>query len=362
MSSKTHWSDAAIRYPKRLDDLRRLLEAVDWVELRSEFDDSLSPRLAIVGPVNVGKSTLFNTIAGAKRSEVSVVPGTTTIAVEELIGPLQLVDTPGTGEPGDDARWPAARQHIAAATAVLLLLDGAAGLHQQDVDLWHAICRLESPTLVAMNKIDLLEPRDVAAAVEYAEDQLRTEVIPISAERGNNVAARLVPAILDLDPTVAVFLGRALPEFRRTASERVVRHAAGLAAAAGAEPIPLVDIPIVLAVQIRMVLRIAAIYGESFDAGRARELIGAVMGGLLIRTLARQAARLVPFVGWAAAGGVAAAGTWGLGRTMIEYFASDKTLGKNQLRDLYRRMLREPRPPDLAAEVDEELPEPRVQL
>ncbi|MAG35902.1 MAG: hypothetical protein CL878_06630 [Dehalococcoidia bacterium] len=355
MSATTVRPAMPIQYPKRLDDLRRLLEAVDWEELRAEFDDTSRPRLAIAGPVNAGKSTLFNAIAGAERSEVSAVPGTTTEAVEELVGPLQLVDTPGAGEPGDDERWTAAWQHVVAASAVLLVLDAAAGLRQGDVALWRAIAGLDSPAVIALNKVDLLRADDLSAAVAYARRQLGTEVIPISAERGTNVAALLLPAILDLEPAVAVTLGRALPSFRRTAAARVVRHAARLAAAAGAEPIPLVDIPLVLATQIRMVLRIAAIYGEAFDAGRARELIGAVMGGLLVRTLARQAARLVPVVGWAAAGGVAAAGTWALGRTMIEYFASDRKLGKSQLRDLYRRMLREQPPSELAAEPDPEV-------
>ena len=102
-----------------------------------------------------------------------------------------------------------------------------------------------------------------------------------------------------------------------------------------------------LAAQIRMVLRVAAIYGETLDAERAKEIIGAVMGGMLVRTAARQVARLVPVVGWAAAGGVAAAGTYALGRATIEYFASGKTLGQRQLRDLYDRMLRQPPPSDL---------------
>ena len=258
-----------------------------------------------------------------------------------MVGPLRLVDTPGAGEPGDDERWGAAWQQVVAASGVVLVLDAAAGLRQADVALWQAIAALDSPVLVALNKIDLLRAADLTAAVSYVEQQLGTRIIPISAERGTNVAELLMPALLVLEPTVTVALGRALPGFRRTAAERIVREAAGLAAAAGAEPVPFVDIPLVLAAQIRMVLRVAAIYGETLDAERAKEIIGAVMGGMLVRTAARQVARLVPVVGWVAAGGVAAAGTYALGRATIEYFASGKTLGQHQLRDLYRKMLRE---------------------
>ena len=347
MTTTTARPATAAKYPKRLDDLRRLLDAVGWEELKEEFEGRSPPRLAIVGPVNSGKSTLFNTIAGAEHSEVSAVPGTTTTAIEQPVGPLQLVDTPGAGEPGDDERWGAAWQQVVAASVVVLVLDAAAGLRQADVALWQAIAVLDSPALVTLNKIDLLRAADLTAAVSYVEQQLGTRIIPISAERGTNVAALLMPALLVLEPTVTVALGRALPGFRRTAAERIVREAAGLAAAAGAEPVPFVDIPLVLAAQIRMVLRVAAIYGETLDAERAKEIIGAVMGGMLVRTAARQVARLVPVVGWVAAGGVAAAGTYALGRATIEYFASGKTLGQRQLRDLYRRALRKPPPSDL---------------
>lgn len=347
MSATTARPATAAKYPKRLDDVRRLLDAVGWEELKEEFEGRAPPRLAIVGPVNSGKSTLFNAITGAEHSAVSAVPGTTTTAIEQPVGPLQLVDTPGAGEPGDDDRWTAAWQQVLTANAVLLVLDAAAGVRQADVNLWQQIAERESPAVIALNKIDLLRGDDLAAAIAVAEVHLGTKVIPISAERGTNVADRLMPALLDLDLPLAIALGKALPSFRRTAAERIVREAAGLAAAAGAEPVPFVDIPLVLAAQIRMVLRVAAIYGETLDAERAKEIIGAVMGGMLVRTAARQVARLVPVVGWAAAGGVAAAGTYALGRATIEYFASGKTLGQRQLRDLYRRALQMPPPADL---------------
>ena len=347
MTTTTTRPATAAKYPKRLDDLRRLLDAVGWEELQEEFEGRSPPRLAIVGPVNSGKSTLFNAIAGAEHSEVSAVPGTTTTAIEQPVGPLRLVDTPGAGEPGDDKRWTTAWRQVLAANAVLLVLDAAAGVRQADVTLWQQIAARESPAVIALNKIDLLRGDDLTAAIAVAEVHLGTKVIPISAERGTNVADRLMPAILDLDLPLTIALGKALPGFRRTAAERIVREAAGLAAAAGAEPVPFVDIPLVLAAQIRMVLRVAAIYGETLDAERAKEIIGAVMGGMLVRTAARQVARLVPVVGWAAAGGVAAAGTYALGRATIEYFASGKTLGQRQLRDLYRRALQMPPPTDL---------------
>ena len=107
--------------------------------------------------------------------------------------------------------------------------------------------------------------------------------------------------------------------------------------AAGLEPIPLVDIPILLGNQIRMVLRVAAIYGEPLSARHFRELVPTVIGGLLFRYLAEEAAKIVPFGGDLVAGAIAAAGTWSLGMVAIEYFESGKKLSGDQLRDMFDR-------------------------
>lgn len=62
--------------------------------------------VAIVGPPNVGKSTLFNALLESERALVSPEPGTTRDPVRELTAidgiPLWLVDTAGLGEPHDE--------------------------------------------------------------------------------------------------------------------------------------------------------------------------------------------------------------------------------------------------------------------
>jgi uncharacterized protein (DUF697 family) len=113
-----------------------------------------------------------------------------------------------------------------------------------------------------------------------------------------------------------------------------------LNSAVGAEPIPLIDIPVLLTTQVRMVLRIAAIYGEPFTARHARELISTVVGGLAFRYLAQQGAKLVPTAGWAVAAGVAALGTFAMGQVAIAYFESGKQLTRAQMRDMYKNSLK----------------------
>ena len=65
----------------------------------------------------------------------------------------------------------------------------------------------------------------------------------------------------------------------------------------------------------------AALYGELMDDStarkHARELIAAMVGGLGMRYVAEQAAKLVPFGGDFVAGAIAAASTWSMGEVCI---------------------------------------------
>jgi uncharacterized protein (DUF697 family) len=201
---------------------------------------------------------------------------------------------------------------------------------------------------VALNKADLLTNPDDDAAKAAARLGVR-DVIPISARDGDNVAEELIPALIEASPEAAMILGRQLPKFRREAAIKLVRTAALVGLAAGLEPIPLVDIPILLGNQIRMVLRIAAIYGEPLSARHFRELVPTVIGGLLFRYLAEETAKIVPFGGDLVAGAIAAAGTWSLGMVAVEYFESGKKLSGDQLRDMFDRFYQKYRAQESAA-------------
>jgi small GTP-binding protein len=331
-----------VRLPIVLDDLRALLRQLNWEGLRDDVRRAAAARLAIVGPVNAGKSTLFNTFEGKDVAEVSPVPGTTKTEQQRQLGPFTLVDTPGFGEVGGVDRAGVAAKSASEADAILLLLDAGAGLRQGDADLLHYLQGLRRPVVVALNKIDLLG-RDYEKVVADASARLGVPVVPISAKKGTHVAEKLVPALVEALPDLAVALGRELPPLRRVMANKVIRQSAILNTAAGAEPIPFIDIPVLLTTQGRMVLKIAAIYGEPFSARHAKELMSTIAGGLALRFLAQQGAKLVPVGGWAVAAGIAAAGTWGIGQVAIEYFESGKRLTRQQMREMYKHALKRDR-------------------
>jgi small GTP-binding protein len=328
--------------PTRLTDIRNLFQALDWDKLSLKVEEEAHARLAIVGPVNSGKSTLFNRIKGRKVSAVKAVPGTTKGLVTEAVGPFVLVDTPGFGEVGGVDRANLAQTAAEQADVVVLVLDASAGLRQSDYDLYESLRAATVPLVVALNKTDLIK-RDLFDATNDVEHKLGTPVIPISAKTGAGVGERLIPAIVEAHPWMAVALGRALPPFRRQLGRRLISNAAILNALIAAEPIPGLDIPLLLAAQVRLVLRIAAIYGEAMSVRHARELLSTIAGGVALRYLAAELGKLIPGPGWLIGAVVTGLGTAAIGRVAVAYFESGKRLAPHQLRERYKRLLRRPR-------------------
>jgi uncharacterized protein (DUF697 family) len=103
------------------------------------------------------------------------------------------------------------------------------------------------------------------------------------------------------------------------------------------------DIPLLVAGQVRMVLRIAAIYGESLSVRHARELLTTIAGGVALRFLASELAKVIPGPGWIVSGLVAGFGTWAMGRVATNYFEGGKRLTPNQMRDRYHKLRSSPR-------------------
>lgn len=320
--------------PSSLRDLRNFFS-----RLEAQVAQEAEAEIAIVGPVNSGKSTLFNRLQGRALSQTSAVPGTTRELISERFGPFRLVDTPGFGEVAGVDRANIARQAVSLADLIVLVLDAAAGVRQEDADLYAELRRTGAAVVVALNKVDLIR-HDLESVLYDVEKRLRTPVIPISAKTGKGIAERLVPAIIDSHPRMAVAVGRSLPAFRKLAARRVIRQSLSAAAVLGLEPVPLLAIPLLVAVQIRMLLRLGTIYGEPVNARRARELLTAIAGGVVIRYATQEIAKLLPIAGWVIAAAVAASGTWALGRVAILYFESGGQLSPEQMRGMYRRLRR----------------------
>jgi GTP-binding protein len=182
----------------------------DKLVLSSAFHEDGSRkeiRVALVGVPNVGKSSLLNSIMGAKRAVVSPTPGTTTDPVDEKIlwqnsYPIVMVDTAGVRRKKQQegfveklsALW--SLKVIEASHVSILLIDAANGVQAQDVRLSSYIMENFRSCIVVINKWDLAPDRSIIGMQAY-EEQLRERLhfwyyVPVvfaSAMTGFNVDA-----------------------------------------------------------------------------------------------------------------------------------------------------------------------------
>jgi GTP-binding protein len=122
----------------------------------------MEPTVAIVGRPNVGKSALFNALVGREVSLVFDRPGTTR---DRMVSParwdgrkLTLIDTGGIGVE-DKAGFQDAIAHevdlaLAAATAIIFVVDAREGLTPLDQIVARQLRRSHAPVYVAANKMD----------------------------------------------------------------------------------------------------------------------------------------------------------------------------------------------------------------
>ncbi len=161
------------------------------------------PRVAIIGPPNVGKSTLANRLYAQERSIAADLPGTTRDWVGELADinglPVLLIDTPGQRETADPAEREAidrSQGPIGASAMILLTLD----LSDPPIDAVRAlIARYPGATLI-LNKCD--------RTPAWAADQ--RGAIRISAATGEGFD-QLRAVITDRFGCTRLDIGRPLP-------------------------------------------------------------------------------------------------------------------------------------------------------
>jgi uncharacterized protein (DUF697 family) len=122
-------------------------------------------------------------------------------------------------------------------------------------------------------------------------------------------------------------------------AQHLVRSLTTVCAAIGVQPIPFADFPILTAIQFAMVTGIMHVSGRALGLKSAAEFFGAlgvnVGVGMIFREGARAAAKILPGWGNAISGGVAAAGTYAVGRSAIGYFIEGISMG--EARKLFHR-------------------------
>ncbi len=131
------------------------------------------PIVAIVGRPNVGKSTLFNKLAGHRIAIVDDTPGVTRDRIyadaDWLHHEFKLIDTGGIEPKSDDIILAQMKRQaqiaIDTADVIIFVVDGKQGLTDSDNEVATMLRISQKPIVLAVNKVDNL--KDEANAYEF---------------------------------------------------------------------------------------------------------------------------------------------------------------------------------------------------
>jgi len=148
--------------------------------------------VAIIGRPNVGKSTMLNRLAGAERSIVSDIPGTTRDAVDTVVEhgkrTYRFVDTAGIRRKGktklvaEKLSVVMARRHLEQADVALLVVDASTGVTAGDANIAGYAEQSGRSVIIVMNKWDL--------ALEGAAEKAERELEHANSRMGHVVVSR----------------------------------------------------------------------------------------------------------------------------------------------------------------------------
>ncbi|HEY1378045.1 MAG TPA: DUF697 domain-containing protein [Gemmataceae bacterium] len=315
------------------------------------------PVFWLFGKTQSGKTSVIKYLTGAAEAEIGegFRPCTRTSRVYQFPEPdaplVSFLDTRGLDEPGYDAAEDIAafndRAHLVLVT--VRLLDHALENLLAQLKKVRA-ARPGRPVVLAVTTLHEAYPQQQhpaelpEAARRSLEEQERRfaglvdAVVPIDltkTEEGftdpNYGGERLKQLLLDHLPEAyrqtLLALDRATHEFRDRYEREalpVILGYSGLAATAGAVPIPWLDLLILPGIKSQMVAHLARRSGRPLDGRRFAELASALGLGLLARQALREVVKLVPYVGSVAGAALAAGSTYALGQAYLYYERSTR--------------------------------------
>ena len=191
-----------------LDFIVDQLGEIHEVDDAAEADDDGALRVAIVGRPNVGKSTLFNQLIGEERSVVHDMPGTTRDAIDTVVstdvGLIRFIDTAGMRR---RAKTEAGLETYAVLRSLdaldrsdiaILVIDATVGATGQDQRLAERISAAGCPSLVILNKWELVPVEERDAVLATVGEKLAflgdAPVMKTTATSGKGVH-RILPAL-----------------------------------------------------------------------------------------------------------------------------------------------------------------------
>jgi GTP-binding protein len=174
-------------------------------------EEERNVRVAIIGRVNTGKSSLLNALVGEERSVVSDIDGTTIDPIDETIEhdgyEITFVDTAGIRRRGkiegiEKYALMRTEEMLKRADIALLVIDASEGVTELDERIAGLIDRYKLGALIVVNKWDIRGEKSYEEMIEEVRDKLKflhyAPVITVSAKTKQRV-------VKILDHIVSIF-------------------------------------------------------------------------------------------------------------------------------------------------------------
>jgi small GTP-binding protein len=340
-SEKASFQSLVVGFPSDTN-LVKLLVKLSTAQIRQAFGNK--HRVVIVGPTNVGKSTLYNLLVQNKRdlAVVGPLPGTTTENQQADAALFTVVDTPGVdavGIVGEQEKNLALSASVDA-DFLVLVFDAIQGIKKTEQELFNELSALKKPFVVVLNKIDLVPRKDLQAVISSAALNLGLEpdqIVPIIAKDGKNLGKVLL-AVAATEPEMVAALGQALPEYRWQLAWQTIVRSASISAAIALVPLPVIDFVPLVVIQSIIVVSIARIYTYKITPQRASELVATFGIGFLGRSIFQELSKLGGLPGWLLSAAIASSTTVVMGYAAVRWFEKGEKLSAEALKKLTQGM------------------------
>ncbi|MEZ4315882.1 MAG: DUF697 domain-containing protein [Myxococcota bacterium] len=341
------------------DDLKKQVMA-RWELAADEVSTALQQTLAVafLGSASAGKDSAIRALFGLDFGQVDPIPGSTDrirVAPVDVDGRVLVINAPGFGDVRSEVDREARKALDQLDIAIYVLnCDGGATIDEKnDLDAVRALGR---PTLVCLNKIDLIRP-------DQREDFIRQTRIQLGVKPEDSVVTAFDPLpVLSEEPIgvdrVIAWIHSHLSDNgknllfaknlrnKAAACETIIQSAAKKAAMAGAIPVPGADITAVTVVQVKLISDIAAIHDKRIDRDLMLFIIGEALAGTS-KGFIRYAVNALKAAGWIPGGQVvqvaisalgatvAGATTYGVGKAAVRFIQRGGDMTGDELREIF---------------------------